>query len=419
MHDRHRLLQRHHLLEWPLHGTDHLLIVMLFWPVRSDGTGKQRAGKPPQLPAQQSAGPVHGAPVGAQASRQASLPVRLGTQTPEQQSVGRAHIRSALRQTLAVEQRLSALHRAAASQHSAVFLQATPVALQPGTSAQRRTPSGTDRQVPEQQSSLDWQRSSLGKQPPAPWQRPSVPHTPEQQSLAVVHRSEMILQPGGALQLAEPLALTWQSPEQQSVALLQVSPATRQPLCKRHPLPPSTTEPHWPPQHSSSLAQVSPAAWHVGPGAAHLPASQRPPQQSLAIVQAVPLWAQIVPPHVPAAAQPSPQQAPARLQSCSVLVHPTSEAQESRPLLSCWQRYEQQSSGRWQSVPSARHREWPQIPLVQDPEQHRPSFVQASPSPAQWTSTGVLASSTSRTQPTMAIGATSSAKAIALRMTVG
>jgi len=226
--------------------------------------------------------------MGAQESRQASLPVRLGAHTAEQQSVASAHGRPPVRQTLATWQRLSALHTAAASQQSVDFLHATPVALQPFTSAQRRIPSGTERQVPEQQSSLDWQRSSLSKHPPAPWQRPSGPHTPEQQSLAVAHRSKMILQPGRALQLAAPLGLTWHSPAQQSVALLQVSPATRQPLCRRQPLTPSATNPHWPPQQSFPLAQISPATRHSGPGGAHLPASQRPPQQSLATAQAAP-----------------------------------------------------------------------------------------------------------------------------------
>jgi len=263
-----------------------------------------------------------------------------------------------LRQTLATWQRLLALHTAMASQHSPDFLHRMPVALQPGTSAQRRTPSGTVRQVPEQQSSLDWQRSSLVKHPPAPWQRPSAPQTPEQQSLAVAHRSEMILHPGSALQLAEPLALTWHSPEQQSVALLQVSPVTRQPLCKRQPLTASTTKPHWPPQQSSPLAQVSPATWHPGPEAAHLPASQRPLQQSLAATQTEAPWAQIVPPHVPvAAAQPRSQHAPARPHSSPEPAQPRSDAHASCPLLSCWQRYEQQSSGRWQGAPPARHSE--------------------------------------------------------------
>jgi len=187
---------------------------------------------------------VHGAPTGAQEPRQASLPVRLGTHRPEQQSAANEHDRPPVRQTAATWQWWLALHTAAASQQSLGFLHSIPVALQPFKSAQRRTPSGTERQVPEQQSSLDWQSSSLSKHPPAPWQRPSGPHTPEQQSLAVAHRSKMILQPGRALQLPVPLALTWHSPAQQSVALLQVSPATRQPLCKRQPVTPSPTKPH-------------------------------------------------------------------------------------------------------------------------------------------------------------------------------
>jgi hypothetical protein len=168
--------------------------------VEEPGKGKQRAGNPAQGPAQQSVLAVHGAPVGAQASRQASFPVKLGAHTPEQQSAAREHGRSAGRHTLVDEHRESALHTAVASQHSADFLQAAPMALQPGASAQRRTPSGTVRQVPEQQSSSDWQRSSLAKHPPAPWQRRSAPHTPEQQSLGAAHRSAMILQPGSTLQ---------------------------------------------------------------------------------------------------------------------------------------------------------------------------------------------------------------------------
>ena len=73
----------------------------------------------------------------------------------EQQSVANEHGRPALRQAPATWQRWSALHRAAASQQSLEFLHSIPVALQPFTSEQRRTPSGTERQVPEHQSSFD------------------------------------------------------------------------------------------------------------------------------------------------------------------------------------------------------------------------------------------------------------------------
>ena len=98
---------------------------------------------------------MQGAPAGAQASRQASLPEVLGPQMPEQQSEARAQGRPAPRQEPGTEQRELASQVAALSQHSVGFLHASPVALHPGVSAQRSTPSGTVRQVPEQQSSFD------------------------------------------------------------------------------------------------------------------------------------------------------------------------------------------------------------------------------------------------------------------------
>jgi hypothetical protein len=48
----------------------------------------------------------------------------------------------------------------------------------------------------------------LGKHAPAPWQRPSAPHSPEQQFFASVQRSKATLHPGKALQVAAPLAAT-------------------------------------------------------------------------------------------------------------------------------------------------------------------------------------------------------------------
>jgi hypothetical protein len=174
----------------------------------SAGLGRQRAGKPPQTAPQQSALAVHGAPSGAQASRQASAPERLGVQTPEQQSLDRAQGRPEPRHDVAVTQRPLSSHVAVLAQHSPDFLHDSPVDLQPGWSAQRSTPSGTLRQTPEQQSSFDWQRSSLRKQPPAPRQRLSTPHTPEQQFLGSEQRSPSTLQPGKDLQVAAPLAAT-------------------------------------------------------------------------------------------------------------------------------------------------------------------------------------------------------------------
>jgi hypothetical protein len=165
-------------------------------------------------------------------------------------------------------------------------LHACPVALHPGLSEHRSTPSGTLRQAAEQQSSFDWQRSSFTKHPPAPAHRPSPPQTPEQQFLASVQRSAMTLQPGKALQMAAPLAVTWQSPEQQSVPLPHVSPATRQPPSSRQPVTPSASGPHWPPQQSSWAEQLSPATRQPGAGAAHLPLVHTPEQQSLAVEQA-------------------------------------------------------------------------------------------------------------------------------------
>lgn len=127
-----------------------------------------------------------------------------------------------------------------------------------------------------------------------------------------------------------------------------------------------------------------------------------------------PRWAQVAPPHVPAVSQSRPQQAPARLHSSPSPAHPESEAQASCPLLSCRQRYEQQSSGRWQAEPSSWQSEWPQVAPAHVPEQHSPSLAQVSPSPAQWASVGALANSTSRTHPIVAAVATSNAKTIAL-----
>ena len=62
---------------------------------------------------------------------------------------------AAARQAPAIEQRPLASQVAELSQHSLVLLQASPVALHLGVSAQRSTPSGTVLQVPEQQSSFD------------------------------------------------------------------------------------------------------------------------------------------------------------------------------------------------------------------------------------------------------------------------
>jgi hypothetical protein len=121
----------------------------------SHSPGRQRAGKPPQVPEQQSVTAVQGAPAGAHAARQASLPETLGAQMPGQQSVARAQGRPAARQEPGIAQRELASQVAALSQHSVGFLHASPVALHPGVSAQRSTPSGTVRQVPEQQSSFD------------------------------------------------------------------------------------------------------------------------------------------------------------------------------------------------------------------------------------------------------------------------
>jgi hypothetical protein len=281
---------------------------------------------------------VQGAPSGAQTARQASLPAVLGEQIPEQQSAAREQGRPSARQAPAMEQWELASQLAALSQQSVGFLHAAPVALQPGTSAQRSTPSGTVRQVPEQQSSFDWQRSFVRKHPPALVQRPSAPQMPEQQSLGAAQRSKMILHPGRALQLAAPLGATWHSPAQQSVALLQVSPATRHPGRSIQPLAPSTTSPHWPPQQSPAAAQVSPATWHPGGGGAHFSAVHCPEQQSLAAAQAAFAWAQMVPPQVPALVQPRSQHAPARPHKSPSLEHPAAEAQTSCPLLSCWQR---------------------------------------------------------------------------------
>jgi hypothetical protein len=94
---------------------------------------------------------------------------------------------------------------------------------------------------------------------------------------------------------------------------------------------------HWPEQHSGAAAQVSPDTRHSGLGPPHLPAAHSPEQQSLTLVQAPLAGTQRLPPQVPPV-QPSPQQAPARLQVSPALAHPTDEAQVSCPLPSCWQR---------------------------------------------------------------------------------
>jgi hypothetical protein len=177
-----------------------------YWPVVDPGPDRQRAGKPLQVSEQQSGPVVQGAPVGAQASRQASFPEVLGVHTPEQQSAARAQGRPAIRQAATLQ--CPSLSHRVPLQHSDAFLHGSPADLHPGASAQRSTPSGTLRHVPEQQSSFDWQRSSLGKQPPAPWQRPSLPQLPEQQLFASVQRSAITLHPGRALQVPAPLAAT-------------------------------------------------------------------------------------------------------------------------------------------------------------------------------------------------------------------
>jgi hypothetical protein len=189
------------------------------------------------------------------------------------------------------------------------------------------------------------------------------------------------------------------------VVLPQVSPATRQPSSRRHASTPSATAPHWPAQQSALVSQISPATRQSGPGASHLPAEHRPEQQSAALAH-VPFACTQMPPQVPAAEQPRPQHAPARLHTSPLLAQPATDAQVSWPLPSCWHRKEQQSSARWQDAPSPPHEAWLQAPSTQAPEQHASDCAQAAPSPAHEASTGALASSTSRTQALVAAAAT-------------
>lgn len=284
---------------------------------------------------QQSAAAVQGAPSGAQASRHARRPVRLGAHTPEQQSRASLQERPAFRHASPAVHRPLTSQVAESSQHSSFFLHDSPVDLQPGLSSHRSTPWGTLRHTPEQQSSFDWQRSSLGKQPPAPWHRPSLPQTPEQQAFESGHRSPTTLQPGRALQVAVPGGPGWHSPVQQSVPLLQVSPATLHPPSRTQASVPSPIAAHWPAQHSGSAAHVSPATRHSGAGAAHFPASHAPEQQSLEMVQAPLAAMQGLPPHRPSLEQPRLQHAPARLQASPSLTQPCTDAQASWPLPFC------------------------------------------------------------------------------------
>lgn len=182
-------------------------LASFYCPGVEAGADRQRAGKPPQLPKQQSAPVVQEAPGGAQASRHASFPVVLGVHMPEQQSTVKAQGRPASRHSATVQ--CPWLSQVVPAQHSDAFLHGSPAPLHPfGASSHRNTPSGTLRHLPEQQSSFDWQRSSLSKQPPAPWQRPSPPQFPEQQFFASVQRSAITLQPGRALHVPTPFAAT-------------------------------------------------------------------------------------------------------------------------------------------------------------------------------------------------------------------
>jgi hypothetical protein len=171
-------------------------------------------GGPAQVPAQQSSVAEQGAPGGAQALRQVSVPPESGTQKPPQHSARTAQENPAARQVepeAAPRQRsvpVSSARQAVGppEQQSDAWAQRSPMARQPpgfviiiiigpGAGPQRAVPSGPDMQTPEQQPALDPHRSCSG------------------------------LQPGNVAQREGPAAVGRQRPEQQSPATAQISDA--------------------------------------------------------------------------------------------------------------------------------------------------------------------------------------------------